>query len=244
MRSEAVVRCAGERTTDACIRSVARQMPVTTIQVSPFLEAVKTTFDIGINSKADLLFAVDADMVLTYSARRRVEEAWTDPDVIYMNCRIRDRFRGDKVVGVHVYRTSYCGDFLEELYRRENRARDTTQGRMENRPVEAVVKRLGKKRVVYPQPIALHDYEQYLNDLYRKGFTRATREKDPKALILRLMNIYRHDMSPYMRGLSDGSIPGAKEITNFQSFPKFYDKEIEPLTEMQIAELIEEADKL
>jgi hypothetical protein len=152
-----VIRTNGERTAAACEWYAKRLFAnVQPIRVAPFAEAVRECFRIGIASRADWLVTIDADLLVLDGALNllRVAKRTTGWQVLG---RVRDRlYGGIRRGGVRVYRVATLDRVLplvrDDAIRPEGDLAGIVPG---VEMVETVT--------------ALHDYEQWYADLYRKG---------------------------------------------------------------------------
>jgi hypothetical protein len=160
-----VIRAAGERTEGACLHYVRRYAPkgapIRVIREAPFVSALRATYDAGIESGADYLMTVDADVVLLPGAvetfMRDVEKR---PDLVerhaFCHCAL---MRAERQVGPRLYRVRDLPALRKHIA--DNHVRPESQTLLPYRRREqcGVIKAI----------VGLHDFGQWRRDLYRKG---------------------------------------------------------------------------
>lgn len=154
----AVVRTFGERTEAECVKRVRKQLAdVQVIHVEPFAEAVRECFRLAINSKADWLLTVDADVLLNSGAVASLLNQAKTLDGWQIVGIVKDKLAGRaRMAGVRLYRIAALPEALPLV------------SNDEVRPEGSIARALGgweKSREV----VGKHDFEQFYRDLYRKG---------------------------------------------------------------------------
>lgn len=149
----AVIRSQGERTAAQCERLVRRQFEsVHVLSISPFADAVRECLRIGIESGADWLVTVDADVLIAPDYWQRIQPHLSGWHVLgKMDCKLG----GLRAGGVRAWRTDSLADALPmvtDCVRPESALCHAVGGWSE---VDVITGR--------------HDYEQFYRDLYRKG---------------------------------------------------------------------------
>lgn len=162
----AVIRSQGERTEAVCERLVKNQFENThIIRVSPFADAVRGCFRIGLESGAEWLVTVDADVLIASDYREKISEELKGFSGWQILGHMDDKlYGGVRVGGVRAYRVAAIPKLLPTV-------------RSDVQRVEA--------RLCADHPgwrlssiiTGRHDYEQYYRDLHRKG--AAHRVKHP-----------------------------------------------------------------
>ena len=159
-----VIRTNGERTAAVCERLVREQADeVHVIAIKPFTAAVIRCFEIGLESGADWLMTVDADVLVRPGA---VRELWAymhrmRPAVCHYQGTILDKLSmSERVAGPRMWRVSALEQLLplvEDAIRVESN-------------VLQRAKKLGwRSELLSEFNAGVHDYEQYYRDLYRKA---------------------------------------------------------------------------
>lgn len=173
---EYVIRTIGERTEEVCIEIVSRQKgeheKVSILNEDTHVDAIEKTFMLGLRSDADWLVAIDADMLLLPNGisviRDEIESCARNVFIAYP--AVYDKLYSIRRWGVSVYRTS----MLEELYNAFNELRNKRHLKIEGGAIKAVAK--GENKIFYSRKVvALHDFDQYYRDLYRKVYLNTIR---------------------------------------------------------------------
>lgn len=168
-----VIRSIGERTTEACLKSIEAQgfarSEITVTHASPFSEALRQSLEAGRKAGKDWTFIVDADVILRHDAIARMHQvACSRPDrVCEVHGLVLDKlFNEFRLAGNHMYRTSLIPKVLEcvshegQISRPETHALNAMSAA--GFPVEKVAVNIG-----------LHDFEQRCIDIFRKCFLQA-----------------------------------------------------------------------
>lgn len=175
-----VVRTAGERTFEACRALLLRQVPEQTVHVvdeRPFEAALRRCYQIGIESGAEWMLTVDADvLVRDGAARELLGVAEQLPErYVQVEGRIHDKLKGGyREAGHRVYRVKHLAKALAAV---------PAPGE-EIRPEFATLlrlSRLGHPSLKCETVFGIHDYEQFYRDLYRKALVHG--QKHPQWLV-------------------------------------------------------------
>ena len=167
-----IIRHTNERTLDACLNLLSSQVSSDNIQIiseTPFSYAVKRTFEIGIDYNKDWTLAIDADIFVTndcidtlVSAAENLEDYFFE-----IQGRILDKFYGvPRGGGPHLYRTKYLKKAIKFI------PKEGTTLRPESYTYDKMAE-IGYHYYFGKEVYGLHDYEQFYNDIYRKGFLHA-----------------------------------------------------------------------
>lgn len=162
-----VIRSAGERTLNACIELVLREIDPSllhVVELVPFEEALRASYKIGIQSGAKWMMTLDADVLLrTNAIHDFVAEAELLPDTYFhLEGLIFDKLTGlHRKAGHRIYRVSKLEEALELVPADGEQIRPefTTICRMQERGY------LAKESTTV---FGIHDFEQYYEDVYRK----------------------------------------------------------------------------
>lgn len=170
-----VFRSVGERTRDLALEFAERHIQPREAHriegLRPFAAAVQRMLQL--DTRADLLVAVDADCLILEDLRPFLEKN-DEPDV---DCYVQDRFRGRVRAGVHIYQQS----FLQEM-----RAIEVDPGdpayvlRPETWVRRRAWERIGRKRALAEFRI-LHDHFQLFSDVFVKYAQRELRSRSKAA---------------------------------------------------------------
>lgn len=171
-----IVRAAGERTEAVSANLVKQQVPaenIVTIHERPFSRAVKRAFEIGIDYRLDWTLCVDADVLLRAGAvQKLISIAEQAPENNFSTqASILDKLVGIvRPGGGHLYRTTFLGEALSYISHSDDIIRP------ENFVKQQMLER-GYRWEVREDLIALHDYEQYYHDIFRKTFVHSRKHK-------------------------------------------------------------------
>lgn len=174
---EFVIRTVGERTEGVCIELVNRQKDehevLHVLREKTHADAVERTIRIGLESKAEWLVAIDADMLLlpgSMSTIRKEIRSCSD-DTAIIHPAVVDKLYRMRRWGLTVYRKS----ILEELHDEFQIIRKKQHLKIEG----AAIKELSRKKhreVIFSRNVtAIHDFYQYYRDLYRKAYLNTLR---------------------------------------------------------------------
>lgn len=174
MKVDLVFRTVGERTSDLALELAVKNIQPDNVHLienlEPFSKAVQQM--LKIESDSDFIVHFDADCLLFQDIR-----PWFElNDAPYVDCFVKDRFRGDIHCGVHITRKDlYCemqAVALEEptlayVLRPESAIR------------KIAMSRLGLKKATKRFDI-LHDHFQSYEDIFAKYALRELRSRVPK----------------------------------------------------------------
>lgn len=170
----AVIRTTGERTFETCRRLVLEQMPETRLHVVkeyPFEAALRRCYEIGLNSGAEWMVTIDADVLLKRNAiASLLEEAAAMPENHFqMEGMVLDKLtRRFRWAGYRAYRVRHLDAAWKLL----------PADRAEIRPESSTLDRMAAQGYPYLRSrriYGVHDYEQYLRDIYRKAYVHASK---------------------------------------------------------------------
>lgn len=208
-----IVRETGERTREACLSVVRRQLPDDRIRViseRPFSRAVRRGLEIGASQRPAWLFTLDADVLLTPTAiADLLALCHAAPDDAFhvkglLVCRV---YGGTQPRGFHAFR----GPLLDEALGFVGLDPQST------RPETSVVRRMeqaGHRSVFAGHILGLHDYEQSLRHLYIKALLRARKTDQLDSLKSRLAaKVSEHpDFLVSLWGLEDARASDGAEL--------------------------------
>lgn len=172
-----VVRSAGERTKDLCYQLLCKQVPpanIIVINEYPFRRAAQRSFEIGIELGRPWTLCLDADILLRKNAVQTLLN-WAlaaQDNVLYVQETIFDKIFGrPRRAGPYFHRTSLLPKILEYMPAEGMSLRPDTDAAMR-------LAILGYPRLQKELIIAVHDFEQYYRDIYRKAFVHAHKHAD------------------------------------------------------------------
>ncbi|HVO73170.1 MAG TPA: glycosyltransferase [Ignavibacteriaceae bacterium] len=167
-----VVRTVNERTTDACINLTAETVSreeINIVNEIPFSEAVKKSFEIGIEKKKKWTLIIDADVLVRPSFIREVLE-FADvqsPDTFVILGLVFDKiFNVFRPAGNHLYRTRFLPDAMKLVSNNAYSIRPESD--LINRMTENGLKFIQKDLIA-----GLHDFEQDYLSIAKKSFVHA-----------------------------------------------------------------------
>ncbi|GGD02390.1 hypothetical protein [Hyunsoonleella pacifica] len=201
-----VIRSVGERTSKACYNAIAGQVSEDNIFVvnkTPFSEAVRANFEIGINQNLPWTLSVDADLILSENAVRSMVDAFSKLKgnyFIYQGWVYDKFFNGFRTGGPHLYRTSLLEQAITYLPHKDSNLRPESS-------IYVEMQKLGYGYYVDKTYFGLHDFEQSKRDIYRKFFLHA---KKHKTQLKRFLDTWKdrilidNDFIYALKGLADG----------------------------------------
>lgn len=216
-----VIRAAGERTTTLCREIVSNQVPEATIHLVeevPFESALRTSYRIGAESTNTWLMTLDADMLLLEGAVTRFyqQALQADNSTFQLQGLIFDKLsRTYRNAGPRLFRTALLSRAIELIPEDKEAIRPefTTIHRMQLQ---------GYTSIETGEVYAVHDFEQYYADIYRKAFIHAKKHTEwiPDFIATwRSLADVDADYSVALRGIYDGMLSTGKagiDIRDFQ----------------------------
>jgi len=172
-----LIRSVGERTAELCaglIRCSGHEPVV--LRESTHFKAIEQTYRYGLESRAEWVIAVDADVVLSprdvESFLVRLARQQDDVDVVYPG--IADKlYRMERWAGLQVYRQTAFSRLLPMLLEKKG----SGQLKVERACIESL--RCSGRGVFFEKcAIGLHDFFQYRRDIYRKVYLNCVRNRD------------------------------------------------------------------
>lgn len=225
-----VIRTAGERTIDACYKILAKQVPESSIFVlaeSPFSKAVVKTFEIGIREQKQWTIAIDADWLLTETAIEemvKIVSSFPEDLYIYQGMILDYLYNEYRFNGPHLYNTKHLPQALKEMSANPN----------ELRPESFTYRKMAKHGFFTycdTRCYAIHDFEQYAKDYYRKGFFHGKKAfPDQLGAMLHTIRdriVVDSNYEIALMGLLDGVADTASVQVDIDYFEKKYDAFLE-----------------
>ncbi|QQO52292.1 MAG: hypothetical protein N838_01720 [Thiohalocapsa sp. PB-PSB1] len=171
--AQLVLRAAGERTASVSEALIKAQCPsdveLTLIDEQPFEKALQACYRAGLEAGRDWTIMIDADLMLLRGAIEGLLRAAAEQTSshVQLQGRIFDKITGVyRSAGPRIYRT----DLLEQALHLIPASGQAI--RPEYETLQAM-ERLGHPSRFVPDVFALHDFEQFYCDLYRKAFVHA-----------------------------------------------------------------------
>jgi len=172
-----VIRSAGERTKDACIRLImefAKKEDIFVVEKSPFSNALKECFEIAENSNADWMICIDADTLIYKEGILKLMEVAlkADEEICYVQGLTIDKFIPIyRSPGNGIYRNSLAKEYQTALINAKESIRPETAVMQE-------VLKLDYKMLRTKIVVGIHDYHQWYRDIYRKIFTHTRKHQN------------------------------------------------------------------
>lgn len=220
-----VVRSAHERTEHLSASLAREQVPeehVVVIHERPFSQAVRRSFEIGLDFGLDWTLCLDADILIRKGALRALVSRMESlgGSFFELDALLLDKLLGRPRTGMHLYRTSLFSRALQYV--------DASADHI--RP-ESFVKRQMKEQG-FPHDdfqetiLGLHDYEQYYYDIYRKAIVHAHKSARSMSYVIAMwQRLARLDMDYRVAlwGYRAGSIFEGKITIDRFYFPREID---------------------
>lgn len=217
-----IIRSSGERTVDCCYEIACDQAGsdnVHMINEVPFSKAVETTFEIGLKKNKEWTLAIDADIILAENAIQNMIESASklgDKLYIYQGYVIDKIFGTARQGGPHLYKTAHLTDALKALQRTKNNLR----------PESETYKILAneKNAIMYVDDAiyGIHDFEQYLEDYYRKAFFHAKKHQNIEYSLQFLKNWTPKQQDVTFKALLEGWLFGLQYSENVKVDINFF----------------------
>jgi surface carbohydrate biosynthesis protein len=182
-----IIRSVGERTESYSEYLVKQQVPqqnIIIVHKSPFSEALRESFKIGIDRGLPWTVCIDADILIKPNSLQELLSIANRQrgDIFEIQGQILDKFfGGPRDGGPHMYRTSLLSkaiDFIPE---------EGSGLRPENSTI-LKMKENGYPHVQIPLVLGLHDFEQNYRDIFRKCYVQAHKHSQ---FIERFINYWR-----------------------------------------------------
>ncbi len=201
-----VLRAASERTLEFSHASLLRQISSNYLRITqenPFEEALRKSFQLGLESGKEWLITVDADVLLLPDALKELVEAASNmpPSYVELGARVFDKVLGSyRLAGNRIYRTSLLEKAINCIppVGQEIRPEASTLRNMAE---------IGHSHRCIGLVTGIHDFEQYYADLYRKAFVHGQKHDYLAADLLKRC-LRKKDSDPdfavILRGFCDG----------------------------------------
>jgi len=167
-----IIRSTGERTESLCKYSVLKNGVLNDQiffikNISPFSEALKKGYELALHKNKEFTFFIDADIVvLPNSLNKMIAEIKKNKGIFFVNPSSFDYFFNQiKINGPHLYRTKFLKKALDFI----------PNEKISRRPETYVVKKMnliGYKNIIFNEPVALHEFEQYNKDIFNRSFNK------------------------------------------------------------------------
>lgn len=203
-----VIRSAGERTLNACVELVRSQIEndsIIIIEEFPFEQALRKCYQLAIGSQKEWLLTIDADMFITKNAISNLLERGlsSEDDVFQLQGLIFDKLTYSyRNAGPRLYRSKYLQKALEFL------PEDRTTIRPEYSTI-GQMRASGLKSIETGELYAIHDFEQFYFDVYRKSFVHAQKHTNLIPVLIKTWQSFvgiDPDYKIALRGLYDGML--------------------------------------
>jgi hypothetical protein len=220
-----VIRSVGERTLELCRQLVCKQVPVENVFVInqyPFQKAAQRSCEIGIELGKPWTLCLDADILLRRNAVQTLRK-WAlaaGERALYVQGSILDKiFGGPRQAGPSLHRTSLLPIKLKYL---------PTEGLSLRPETDAAMKlaALGYPHPRYHMIVAVHDFEQYYRDIYRKAFIHAFKHAEhitTLELLWQRLAAQDPDYEVCLWGLRDARVFKGVVSLDVRRFPKELD---------------------
>jgi hypothetical protein len=217
-----VIRSTGERTLELCRQLVCEQVQaenVFVINEYPFEKAAQRSYEIGIELGRPWTLFLDADTLLRRNAVQTLRK-WAleaGDRALYVQGSILDKIFGSpRRAGPYFHRTSLLPLKLGYI---------PTEGLSLRPETDAAMKLAaqGYPHSLYDDIVAVHDFEQYYRDIYRKAFIHAHKHLEyiPKLeLLWRRLAAHDPDYQVCLSGLRDARVFNGVVSLDVRRFPR------------------------
>lgn len=202
-----IIRSSNERTEALCEKLILNQhvprCDIFIVHKTPFVEAMKESFKIGIKQGHSWTICVDADILLRYGViEKMIQHAEKNSRNL---CEVSgvyfDKFFGSfRGGGIHLYKTSLLHKVIINIPRNG----------LDIRPESCTLRKmkgLGYKQILAPIIIGIHDFEQHYRDIARKFFLHSIKHTKIIGLLINYWNttgIEDKDYQAALFGISEG----------------------------------------
>ena len=242
-----VVRSAGERTKDLCVRLAEVQLPhgsgLTVISEVPFEKALRSCYEAGLKAGCKWTMTLDADVMLRPGAVQiLLEEAERmPPHYLQLEGYIFDKVMGIyRVAGNRIYRTEFLPIAFQQIPETGTQIRPE---RFALRKLSAV----GYPSRRIPQVVGVHDFEQYYRDLYIKSFTHGRKHIEYGGQIIKNCSGNQNidpDYRVMLKGFCDGLLTSANVMCDRRLFNDEANSAIQSLGLQEKAQIQDLEDKI
>lgn len=200
-----IIRSIGERTEKYCKEIICQQGVaednIFIVNKTPFTEALKESYKIGIKQNKKWTFCIDADVLIRNGIKERFLSHTSNVknNTFEIQALVLDKFTGGpRAAGNHLYRTEFLSIALNHI------PSDTVL-----KPESYVINKMASIGYPYkeiPIIIGLHDYEQYYEDIHRKAFIFGRKFERRLELFVKYWKKHAdddHDYKVALYGLSD-----------------------------------------
>jgi hypothetical protein len=173
-----VIRAAGERTEQLCKHIVEAQVlpeHIHIVKERPFTQAVKKTFEIGLENSRSWTLAIDADVLIspdTITSMINSAESLGEHLYVYQGFVVDKIFGRARAGGPHLYNTKHLSKALSVLSGNPSTFRPESD-------TYAALAEEGYLKYGDNKIYGVHDYFQYHRDLYRKAFFHSKKHFKP-----------------------------------------------------------------
>jgi hypothetical protein len=217
-----IIRSSGERTVPVLRNLLGKQLAeeqLFEVNEVPNSRALKKAFKIASRQNRPWLLLIDGDILpFRQIIDRTLQIAdGLDERVYCIQCNNVDKMmRLYRPSGIHMYRTALIDKALK-LIPEENtmmRPESTTMGSMEEQ---------GYPTLFAEEVLALHDFEQYYKDLYRKGYFCTHKFTDKIPYLKKIWGRLAEENNDYkvlLEGLKKGESYEGLVVSNVEQFNK------------------------
>lgn len=210
-----IIRSVGERTEKFCYDLAKEQINEKNIKIlnyTPFTKALEKNFKYAIERNKKWTLIIDADVLILKDTIQQLinfgEENLTDKLYVIHGYMI-DKFieltknknlNNGRLVGIHLYQTKNLKNAISLI------PKEFDEIRPEGYTTKKMIER-GFLLLFYEKNIlGYHDFEQYYEDIYRKGFVHSYKHRK----ILNMEQIIKkskndNDFKILLRGINDGN---------------------------------------
>lgn len=202
-----IIRSAGERTEYLCKKLILDQGlaedKIQIIREVPFSQALRKSYQLGIESGCRWTLCIDADVLLRPGSISKMLQfaEKQHAKVCEIQGFILDKFFGGiRKGGIHLYRSSLLPKVIRQIPDEGENIRPETQT-LHN------MRKLGYERAVVSYVVGIHDEEQFNKDIYRKALVHGVKHIDRLHLFVSLWKegLKRDpDFAVALTALSDG----------------------------------------
>ena len=231
-----VLRSSGERTVPVTWNLLGSQVSedqLIEINEVPNSRALRVAYQIALEKNREWILLIDGDILPFRSMIDRMLQIAENIDkrVFCIQCNNLDKMmRYPRPSGIHMYRTSLIEKALNYIPKenRTMRPESTTMSRMEQN---------GYPTLFVNEVLALHDFEQYYKDFYRKGYFCAHKFTDEIPYLKRIWKQLESENKDYkvlLEGLERGQSYNGLVVSNVDNFEELNIPQL--LIEMGISE--------
>ncbi len=218
-----IIRSVGERTVPVIKHLLKQQIAAEQlfeVNEAPLSKALEVSYDIALKEGRRYVLIIDGDVLPFRSMLDRLITIFNrlDKRVFGLQCNIADKLiHNYRPAGIHMHRTALLERAMEQIPGTKETVRP------ESMTINEMAGR-GYPTLFIEDVLALHDFEQYYKDLFRKSFFLAHKHTKDLPYVKELWKRLAADDADYrisLEGLKRGEQYNKRVVANVKQFEKY-----------------------